>query len=72
MVLPTSLDDTVTALEANISDLATLQTTIDALPATPPTDDLVPIIQTLKDITHYLTTNINTFVGVIKTIRLNQ
>jgi hypothetical protein len=72
MVLPAALDDTVTALEGNITDLSTLQGQIDALPASPTTDQLVPIVQSLKDITDSLTSNLNTFVGVVKTIRLNQ
>jgi hypothetical protein len=72
MVLPAALDDTVTALEGNITDLSTLQGQIDALPASPTTDQLVPIVQSLKDITDSLTANLNTFVGVVKTIRLNQ
>jgi hypothetical protein len=72
MVLPAALDDTVTALETNITDLSTLQGQIDALPASPTTDQLVPIVQSLKDITDSLTSNLNTFVGVVKTIRLNQ
>lgn len=72
MVLPAALDDTVTALEGNITDLSTLQGQIDALPPSPTTDQLVPIVQSLKNITDSLTANLNTFVGVVKTIRLNQ
>ena len=72
MVLPLEIDDTVTGIKASAADLVALQTAIDALAPSPPTDDLVPIVQSLKDITATLNVNLQTFISVIQKVRVGQ
>lgn len=71
MALP-NMETLKVQLQVVDADITGVQSSIDALGASPPTDSLVPIIQSLKDITNSLSSTTQDFINLVKSVRINQ
>ena len=75
MALPREITDGIVELETYQADIDSVQTAIDALPATPleaDLPDIVAIIASLKTVTENMNSTLKTALSVINKVRINQ